>query len=187
MPFAAAQVAQMQAGGVVRGSLAPMTVLTLAILALVLFSGPTLDPVAPWAFTDARRDCRRDGRVGHGKVRGRLAPCDPPRAPLYRGRPASWPVQPREDGIRTGPHRRRPLALSRGGDRGGLGQPRTHGDRLLGASAGLQARAALRLVVPSGAAGPLPHSSPLTVPRSHATHLGGGAIVAKWVASLPPR
>ena len=47
MPFAAAQVAQMQAGGVVRGSLAPMTVLTLAILALVLFPGPTPDPLGP--------------------------------------------------------------------------------------------------------------------------------------------
>lgn len=43
--FAAAQVAQMRVEDVVKGSLAPMTVLTLAILALVLFPVLTLGPL----------------------------------------------------------------------------------------------------------------------------------------------
>ena len=43
--FAAAQVAQMRVEDVIRGSLAPMAILTLAILALVLFPVLTLGPL----------------------------------------------------------------------------------------------------------------------------------------------
>ncbi len=43
--FAAAQVANMKVEDVIRGSLAPMTVMTLAILALVLFPALTLWPI----------------------------------------------------------------------------------------------------------------------------------------------
>ncbi|WP_429819029.1 TRAP transporter large permease subunit, partial [Ensifer sp. B1-9] len=43
--FAAAQVANMKVEDVIRGSLAPMAVLTLAIFALVLFPVLTLGPI----------------------------------------------------------------------------------------------------------------------------------------------
>ena len=75
--FAAAQVAQMRVEDVIRGSLAPMSILTLAILALVLPGADLAAPSGCSAFTDIRRDIGVMGVSGHWQDRSRPR-CSPP-------------------------------------------------------------------------------------------------------------